>query len=161
MEPYAQIRVAVPFAASADLFTSLVAELEGPAAAGLTACELEDRLAERGREVQRQLLQDHLDLRAAREEQAAREHRFPAVGADGITRNRVETGHHRQLATLSGTVNVTRCAGRGHRTCARPMPRCRCRRPGALTPWPGWPRSRRCAARPGTPTRPSPAAAAR
>jgi len=101
-----------PFAASADLFTALVAELEGPAAAGLTACELEDRLAERGREVQRQLLQDHLDLRAAREEQAVREHRVPAVGADGITRNRVETGHHRQLATLSGTVKVTRCAWR-------------------------------------------------
>ena len=41
------------------------------AAAGLTACELEDLLAERGRDV-RQQLQDHLDLRAAREEQAAR-----------------------------------------------------------------------------------------
>ena len=71
MEPYAHIPDAGPFAASADLFTTLIAELEGPAVAGLTACELEDLLAERGREVQRQLLQDHLDLRAAREEQAA------------------------------------------------------------------------------------------
>ena len=112
MEPYAQIRDASPFAASADLFTTLVADLEGPGAAGLTACELEDLLAERGREVQRQLLQDHLDLRAVREEQAVREHRAPAVGADGITRNRVETGHHRLLATLFGTVQVTRCAWR-------------------------------------------------
>jgi hypothetical protein len=112
MEPYAQIRDASPFAASADLFTTLVAELEGPAAAGLTACELEDLLAERGREVQRQLLQDHLDLRAAREELAARERRAPATGADGITRNRVETGHGRLLATLFGTVRVTRCAWR-------------------------------------------------
>ena len=81
-------------------------------AAGLTACELEDLLAERGREVQRQLLQDHLDLRAAREEQAAREHHAPATGADGITRTRLETGHGRLLATLFGTVQVTRCAWR-------------------------------------------------
>ena len=97
MEPYAQMPDADPFAASVNLFTTLVAELEGPVAAGLTACELEDLLAERGREVQRQLLQDHLDLRAAREEQAARERRVPVAGADGITRNRVETGH-RQAA---------------------------------------------------------------
>jgi hypothetical protein len=112
MEPYAQIPDAGPFAASVNLFTMLVAELEGPGAAGLTACELEDLLAERGREVQRQLLQDHLDLRAAREEQAIQERRVPAMGADGITRNRVETGHHRLLATLFGTVQVTRCAWR-------------------------------------------------
>src|SRR6516225_8787067 len=100
MEPYAQIPGTGPFAASADLFTTLVAELEGPGAAGLTACELEDLLAERGREVQRQLLQDHLDLRAVREERAAREHHPSATGADGITRTRVETGHGRLLATL-------------------------------------------------------------
>jgi hypothetical protein len=112
MEPYAQIRDASPFAASADLFTALVAELATAQAAGLTACELEGLLAERGREVQRQLLQDHLDLRAAREEQAAREHHAPAVGADGITRTRLETGHGRLLATLFGTVRVTRCAWR-------------------------------------------------
>jgi len=112
MEPYAHIRDASPFAASADLFTTLVAELEGPGAAGLTACGLEDLLAERGREVQRQLLQDHLDLRAAREERAARQHHLAVTGADGITRTRVEAGHHRLLATLFGTVNVTRCAWR-------------------------------------------------
>ena len=112
MEPYAQIPDASPFAASVNLFTALVAELEGPALAGLTACELEDLVAERGREVQRQLLQDHLDLRAERKEQAIRERRVPAAGADGITRNRVETGHHRLLATLFGTVRVTLCAWR-------------------------------------------------
>ena len=57
MEPYAQIPGAGPFAASADLFTILVEELQSAEAAGLTACELEDLLTERGREVQRQLLQ--------------------------------------------------------------------------------------------------------
>ena len=112
MEPYVQIPGAGPFAASVDLFTTLVSELQTAQAAGMTACELEDLLAERGREVQRQLLQDHLDLRAAREEQAAREHHAPATGADGITRNRVETGHGRLLATLFGTVRVARCAWR-------------------------------------------------
>jgi hypothetical protein len=112
MEPYALTGDADPFAASADLFTALVDELEGPGTAGLTACELEDLLAERGREVQRQLLQDHLDLRAAREERAARRDRPAAAGADGITRTRVEAGHGRLLATLFGIVRVTRCAWR-------------------------------------------------
>ena len=65
MEPYAPIPGAGPFAASVDLFTALVAELQGAEAAGLTAYELEQFIAGRGREVQRQLLQDHLDLRAA------------------------------------------------------------------------------------------------
>jgi hypothetical protein len=69
-------------------------------------------LAERGREVLRQMLQDHLDLRAAREEDSAKEHRTPVAGADGISRSRLETGHGRLLATLFGTVQVRRCAWR-------------------------------------------------
>ena len=67
MEPYALIPGAGPFAASADLFTVLVEELQSAEAAGLTACELEDLLAGRGREVPRQLAQDHLDPGGARE----------------------------------------------------------------------------------------------
>jgi hypothetical protein len=112
MEPYAPIPDTAPFAASVNLFTALVTDLQGPAAAGLSASELEELLAERGRAVLRQLLQDHLDLRAAREEQAAREQRSPAVGADRIPRPRLETGHGRLLATMFGTVQVTRCAWR-------------------------------------------------
>jgi len=112
MEPYAPIGGADPFAASMKLVTALVAELQAPEAAGLTAYELEQFIAGRGREVQRQMVQDHLDLRAARDEDAAREHPAPAVGPDGITRGRVETGHHRLLSTLFGTVQVTRCAWR-------------------------------------------------
>ncbi|HEV2239687.1 MAG TPA: ISKra4 family transposase [Streptosporangiaceae bacterium] len=112
MEPYAPILDAAPFAASANLFTALVTDLQGSEAAGLTASELEELLAERGRAVLRQVLQDHLDLRAAREEQTARQQRTSVVDADGITRTRVETGHCRLLATLFGTVRVTRCAWR-------------------------------------------------
>lgn len=84
----------------------------GPAHAGLTAYELEQFVAGRGREVLRQMVQDHFDLRAAPEQETAREQRPPATGADGITRTRVEAGHHRLLATLFGTVQVTRCAWR-------------------------------------------------
>ena len=112
MERYAPVAAADAFAASLDLFTTLTGELRGAAAAGLTASQLEDLVDGRGREVLRQLLQDHLDLRAAREEQAARARHPAATGTDGITRTRLETGHHRQLATLFGTVRVTRCAWR-------------------------------------------------
>jgi hypothetical protein len=94
------------------MFDALAGELAGPAASGLTAFELEELLDESGREVIRQLLQDHLDLRAAREERQARERRAPAAGPDGITRTRLETGHGRLLSTLFGTVTVTRCAWR-------------------------------------------------
>jgi hypothetical protein len=80
-----------------------------PAAAGLTAFGLEELLDERGREIMRQLLQDHYSLR---EEHQARAHPAPVTGADGITRARLETGHGRLLATLFGRVNVTRCAWR-------------------------------------------------
>jgi hypothetical protein len=51
-------------------------------------------------------------VRAAREERQARERRAPVTGPDGITRTWVETGHGRLLATLFGTVRVTRCAWR-------------------------------------------------
>jgi hypothetical protein len=112
MQRYAPVEGTDPFTASADLFTTLAEELQDDEAAGLTACELEDLIAERGRELQRQLLQDHLDLRAAREEQAARQHHRVATGTDQITRTRLETGHGRLLATLFGAVRVERCAWR-------------------------------------------------
>jgi hypothetical protein len=112
MEPYAPIGGADPFAASMKLVTALVAELQAAEAAGLTAYELEQFVAGRGRDVLCQMVQDHLDLRAAREEETAREHGAPVAGPDGITRGRVETGHGRLLSTLFGTVQVIRCAWR-------------------------------------------------
>ena len=112
VEAYDTVPGGDPFAVSKGMFTELAGELAGPAAAGMTACELEQHLDERGRDLLRQLLQEHLDLRAAREEQQAREDRAPATGTDGITRTRRESGHGRLLATLFGTVRVTRCAWR-------------------------------------------------
>ena len=112
MAAYCAVPPDEPFAGSQAMFTALTAELAGPGAAGLTADELQELLDERGREVLRQLLQDHFDLRAAREDQQARRPRVPATGTDGIARTRLESGHSRLLATVFGTVRVTRCAWR-------------------------------------------------
>src|SRR5580658_8049909 len=112
MAAYATVSPDDPFAVSKAMFAALAGELAGPAAAGLTACELEELIDQESRKVILQLLQDHYDLRALREEQQARQQRAAAAGTDGITRTRLETGHARHLATLFGTVRVTRCAWR-------------------------------------------------
>jgi hypothetical protein len=101
-----------PFTVSRGMFDALAGELAGPAAAGMTAFDLEQFVDERGKEVLLQLLQDHYDLRKLREEQQARENPAPVTGPGGVTRTRLETGHSRALATLFGTVQVTRCAWR-------------------------------------------------
>jgi hypothetical protein len=79
-------------------------------AGGLTHAELEGQLGERGRELLRRLHQDHLDLRAAREQR-----REAVTGSDGIARTRVEGGHRRGLVTVFGQVTVTRMAYRAPR----------------------------------------------
>lgn len=120
------------FAASVVLFDAVVADLAAPQAAALTHDELEEQLADQGRELLRQLLQDHLDLRAMREEHRVisdRAGRAPVtgavVGADGVVRRAVETGHTRLLATIFGRVTVTRLAYRAtgpHRAAANLYP---------------------------------------
>jgi hypothetical protein len=75
----------------------------------MTYDQLEELIEARGRELKRQPLQDHLDLRALREEQA-----LPAEGRArrAAGRSRVEHGHERGLATVSGPVTVRRLAFR-------------------------------------------------
>jgi hypothetical protein len=94
------------FTASRDRFDTVLAFLDGTDAAVLSHSQLEDRLDVQGRQLLRQLLQDHLDLRASRES------RVDVVGADGTHRGRVETGHTRALATIFGQVTLTRLAYR-------------------------------------------------
>ena len=60
-----------------------------------------------GFELLRQLYQDHLDLRAVREERIG-----SLSGADGVARNSVEAGHERRLVTIFGEVQVRRLAYR-------------------------------------------------
>jgi hypothetical protein len=69
--------------------------------------DLEVRLERSGRELCRQLFQDHLDLRAAREGRAS-----AVTGADGVGHGAVEPGHRRGLETIFGEVGVTRLAYR-------------------------------------------------
>src|SRR6266498_1567351 len=101
-----------PFAASRSAFTALTVELSAEPAARLGHAELEELLDLRGRDLLRQLLQDHLELRQVREERAVRACPVAVTGADGVTRRAVETGHSRLLATILGTVVVGRCGWR-------------------------------------------------
>ena len=98
------------FAASTSAFEALVGFFAGPDSASLTHIhsELEMRLKADGFEVLRCVLQDHLDLRAAREERLE-----GVVGADGVSRGYAEAGHQRPLATIFGQVTVERVAYRG------------------------------------------------
>ena len=109
METYGTAAPADPFARARIGFESLVEELAGGRTGEMTHDQLEELVSTRGRELERQLLQDHLDLRALREEQAV-----PAKGeaprVDG--RGRVERGHERVLATVFGPVTVRRLAYR-------------------------------------------------
>jgi hypothetical protein len=95
------------FAASRQLFAGLCTFLHGEQAGALDHGALEEALAEQGRELLRQLYQDHLDLRAQRERRLT-----VVADADGLPRTSVEPGHHRALATVFGTVDVQRMAYR-------------------------------------------------
>lgn len=94
------------FDGSRVCFEDVVGWLEGAEAGSLSHGELEDDLDRRGRELLRRLLQDHLDLRAQREE------RVEVIDIDGLTHGAVEVGHARPLATVFGAVTVKRLAYR-------------------------------------------------
>jgi hypothetical protein len=95
------------FSASRDRFEQVCWFLGDQEAASLTHGELEQRLSVDLRELVRLLYQDHLDLRAAREQR-----RDDVVDADGSLRARVEAGQVRPLQSIFGRVEVTRLAYR-------------------------------------------------
>ncbi|HEU5390189.1 MAG TPA: ISKra4 family transposase [Streptosporangiaceae bacterium] len=95
------------FSGSGRLFGGITSWLAGPDAGGLTHAGLEDELGSRSRELTRRLYQDHLDLRAAREQR-----RGQVTGLDGVARIRAEAGHTRVLSTVFGPVTVSRIAYR-------------------------------------------------
>lgn len=94
MPEYAREPEGDAFAQSRACFKGIKEWLSGPVAGGLTHAELEEQLGARGRELLRRLHQDHLDLRAAREQRLEE-----VTGADGVARTRAEAGHTRPLAT--------------------------------------------------------------
>ena len=102
-----ELAVADGFASSREQFESLVGFLDGTDAAGLDHAGLEERIGRDGRELLRRLLDDHLALRAVREQRLD-----SVVGDEGVTRGRVESGHTRALETVFGAVSVERLAYR-------------------------------------------------
>jgi len=103
------------FGESRACFERIVGWLAGTEAVSLAHGDLEDDLDRQGRDLLRRLLQDHLDLRAQREE------RVEVTDADGVSHRSVEPGHTRQLTTLFGTVTIKRFAYR-HREAANLHP---------------------------------------
>ena len=93
-----------PFARSHELFGHLCDRLQGREALGSTHVEIEEVLSTDGREVMRQLFQDHLDLRGAHEQE--RPHAL-VVGEDGIRRPH-RRDSPRILRALPGDVIVPR-----------------------------------------------------
>jgi hypothetical protein len=95
-----------PFDKSQAAFEVIVGWLDGDSARAMAHGEIEDELDRRGRDLLRQMFQDHLDVRAQREE------RVEVVDAAGVARRSVERGHGRGLATIFGAVRVERLAYR-------------------------------------------------
>ena len=100
------------FTVSRARFEQTCSFLGGHEASGLTHGELEQRLTVDLRELVRQLYQDHLDLRAAREPRLAQ-----VISIEGNQHRSVETGHVRSLQTVFGKVDVTRHAYRRRGEC--------------------------------------------
>ncbi|WP_344443667.1 ISKra4 family transposase, partial [Streptomyces kunmingensis] len=114
MEPYDTCVSTDPFVRSVSAFESLLHTLQGELASLWSHAQLEEHLEQAGRSLLRQLLQDHLDLRARREQETVRAGTHPRVrGPDGRLRPWREAGHARWLACLFGLVRVERMAHRG------------------------------------------------
>ena len=103
----AENQASSPFSASDALYQGVVGFLAGDEAATLTHSELESRLDVDGRELLRQLYQDHLDLRAVHETRADQ-----VRDASNELHRVVEPGHERPLTTIFGPVKLTRLAYR-------------------------------------------------
>jgi hypothetical protein len=85
----------------------MLTHLGGVEMMACTQQALEEYVTTAGRELQRQLMQDQLDARAAREQRLGQ-----VAGADGVARRRAEIGHRRLVATTVGPVEVRRIAYR-------------------------------------------------
>jgi hypothetical protein len=96
-----------PFANSQRVFDDLTERLASGAVLQMTHGELERLLEKDGREVLRQLLQDHLDLRGPGEACA------PVVGSGGIPMPHARP-RERRLKTIFGTVTVSRLGYSAH-----------------------------------------------
>jgi hypothetical protein len=85
------------FAASRARLDEMVAHLGSVDMMGCSQQMLEEYVTTAGRELQRQLIQDQLDARAAAEVRLEQ-----VTGADGVARQRAETRHRRRWRPRSG-----------------------------------------------------------
>jgi hypothetical protein len=95
------------FAASRSILDWIITRLGDEDMTSCTEHVLEEYVTTAGRDLQRQLIQDQLDARAAAETRLS-----AVVGADAVVRRRAERGHARQVATTVGRVQATRIAYR-------------------------------------------------
>ncbi len=95
------------FEAARGHLAAMEKRLSSPEMLNATHSELEKYVVEQGRELERRLLQAHLDLRAARERAV------DVTGADGIRRTTMRESQ-RPLLTLVGRVEVERTAYQAH-----------------------------------------------
>lgn len=106
MQSYTKEEQCEDFSKSKNIFGQIVGWLDEEHSRWLSHDEIERQLQERGRELMRQLFQDHLDLRRKREP------RLELVeDSDGASRKRAEESD-RELCTMFGDVTVERLAYR-------------------------------------------------
>jgi hypothetical protein len=106
MQRYIKQEKCAEFYESKQLFTQVVSWLCAEESEWLTHDQLERELQDRGRALLKQLLQDHLVLRAQREPRMQQ-----VKGIDGVSRSYTETSN-RELGTVFGEVDVPRLAYR-------------------------------------------------
>ncbi|MEU2624941.1 ISKra4 family transposase [Streptomyces sp. NPDC007157] len=114
MEPYDALPEPDPYSASRDAFERLISTLADGPAANMSHDELEVQLEQLGRDLLRQLMQNHLDQRARKEEDTMRADGGQplVIGPEGRPRTWRERGHRRWLTCVFGSVRVTRIAYR-------------------------------------------------
>jgi hypothetical protein len=105
--PMSVATLSAAFRGSRERFETVLSWLEGEHAGALSHGELEERLQVDARELFRQLLQDHLNLRAVSEPRIAE-----VTDAERVPRPTAEAGHERTLTTVFGQVDVARIAYR-------------------------------------------------
>jgi hypothetical protein len=94
-------RIEEPFAAAREEYREIEAYLGSKETRGMRHSDLERELEKRGRELMRQLLQAHLEVRGPGEAEG------PVEGSDGVVREQ-ERVHERGLETVFGEVKVER-----------------------------------------------------
>lgn len=102
-----EVRTSGAFIGSRDRFEAVLSWLESDHAGALSHGELEEQLQVDARELFRQLLQEHLELRAVGEPRIAE-----VTDVERVPRPSAESGHSRGLTTIFGEVEVERIAYR-------------------------------------------------